>query len=567
MTDTPVFDKLAGELNTTERRELLERIGESVTVSDEPLRQEAEESGKVQFDEEYGKLSFVQKLLIFLRGLLTGKNRDELTQEVLLRDIRRFIVKTHPGFADFTRSQFTSRMHEYLQALRDATSLLREPIAKAVRQGKEEFVALFAGSEMGDIQERLNSETDPFQIADRLKVDDENQIRKEMDLAFEGVLAAISSDQRQSIYGDIKALSALLELCFFRFDEALQRFSNSTPHDERVCRFEDIRHHLLSLSDRLIHAQFPPSKNALQSVLLFHYQERLDESEFDLKSAMVQTMSRANTALSAIRTFNRDVPIVSFLRVLTEDVNYSPSKPAGGEDWFVLYKGFWRKRLDERHRYFVRETRRRKLAADALTFLETSEFSHLPFYRNDVLHEKTIACHSFSLMFLLSFHERIFLPKMNRPLRILHINGDFYKEDNRVVFTDAYDGLGKIGEKIQNLEASLSPVGELGKRVNEIRKEPLNTRTRAVKTQKAIEEADKRARVIIEGAVTNLTLLAKVLLGILHGEVGGEYDTLSNLGDIAGRENRLIVKSWGQTLKWAEQALELLKRLLALETK
>ena len=51
---------------------------------------------------------------------------------------------------------------------------------------------------------------------------------------------------------------------------------------------------------------------------------------------------------------------------------------------------------------------------------------------------------------------------MNKALKILFINGNFYKKENRTSFTDAYNNMTTTYDKIHALDKSVSPEGDLG---------------------------------------------------------------------------------------------------------
>ena len=564
MAEASEFDRLVQELSPEERRELLGKIGDSVRHSSEPLREGEGAPERIRFEDEYHRLSFFKKLIILLRSLLSGLERDELVQELLLRDVRRQIEQAYPELLDFTEFQFTHHLETHLQTLKESTTFLREPLDKAVRREKEAFCAFHVGSELAGVQERFQKETDPVRIAEGLSTDDEVQIRKEMERASEGILAAISSDEKEQIYADYRALHSLCEFSFFRFDAALSCFSRGGP-TKHVCRFKDIRKPLLSLSAVLFQTQFPPSAGILESLFLFCYSEKLADTSSDIESLLTQSMQETENALSAIRRFNRKVPLLNVMRYITEDINYFPSRQSGGEDWFALLKSHWKRQTEQRFVAYTREARKQKLVAEALAFLGTEQLAALHNYADGAANAATTVRHATSLRFLMSFFKEIFMPKMNRPLRILLISGGFYREDNRVAFTEAYEGLGRVIAAIERLEALLSSSGEIGKRIEAVTLETTQAAARRNQIQVIVHEADNTARVIVEGVLTNLALLVKVIHGILYGEVGGEFDTLSNLSDVGGRENRLLIQSWEQALNWCEKVLRLARGMIDVE--
>ena len=564
MADSSIFDKLVKDLSSNERKELLQKISQSISVSVEPLSIE-EKSEDFDLQEEYQKFGLLRRIILTLKALFTGRSKESFVQELLLRDIKARIERTCPGFMDFKRHHFTEKMEKALLSLKNSIAVFREPLSLIMGEEKEEFIAFFAGSELEYTHIQLTTETSPFLISRELKTDDEAQIRQQIEKKFDEILSAIPVEEKERIYKDFRALHRLHDLCFLKFDDLLRRFMGTSTPSKRICRISDSEQHILALGDRLFGARLPPSKSMLKAIFLFNNQEKLEDPNCDLQPLLATPMMSAEQALSTIRNFNRSIPIVDILRYITEDVNYFPKQGGGGEDWFLLFKNFWRNRIETTYHVFMREVKRSALIEDARTFLEEIELHRLAYYRNNIHLEGTLVKHYHSLSFVCSFSKKIFGPKMNRSLRILHINGDFYKEENRIAFTDAYNGLGRIEERVSKLDKSLSSSGELATKIDEVMREPLPESMKKKRIQNIIHEADRQAREIIEGVISNLDTLMKVINGILYGEVGGEYDTLANLSVIGGRENNLIRVSWVNTLKQSGKARILLQNLFDLE--
>jgi hypothetical protein len=62
-----------------------------------------------------------------------------------------------------------------------------------------------------------------------------------------------------------------------------------------------------------------------------------------------------------------------------------------------------------------------------------------------------------------------------------------------------------------------------------------------------------------------INTLNLVISGILNGEPGARYDTLSNLNSVGGRSNRYLISSLERTVEYFSQGLDLLIELRDLE--
>ena len=211
--------------------------------------------------------------------------------------------------------------------------------------------------------------------------------------------------------------------------------------------------------------------------------------------------------------------------------------------------------------------KKKSLIDGSLQFLDEVDFPRLVYYRENALFHGTVVKHYYSLVFLLAFSRQIFQPKMHRELRILHISGDFYKEDNRIEFADAYNLLNRTEDLISGIDVELSPSGIMGSKIAEVLKAPYAARIKRDKVQDFIFKADQQAAETINTIIHYIKQLMRVLNGILYGEVAGEYDTITNLGQIAGRENQSIIAAWKRTFKCLEQVLFFIEQFTENESK
>ena len=93
----------------------------------------------------------------------------------------------------------------------------------------------------------------------------------------------------------------------------------------------------------------------------------------------------------------------------------------------------------------------------------------------------------------------------------------------------------------------------------------MNEKLELKNTQLIFNKIDSEARVILDDSFAHLQTLKLILNGILYSEMGGKYDTISNIGYIGGRENQPLLKDWEKILKVVTQGLEILNDIRAVE--
>ncbi|RKX79179.1 MAG: hypothetical protein DRP87_03925, partial [Spirochaetes bacterium] len=292
----------------------------------------------------------------------------------------------------------------------------------------------------------------------------------------------------------------------------------------------------------------------------------LEDDDFDLEEKLTRLYSDAQGAISQIRYWKRAVPFCQIAKYITGKINYHPEDRAGGEDWFALYIQFWKIRLERRFRTFSADRKKRELINEILSFIKLGKLPSMEYYCTGSRNDSDIQPrHEMSLGFLLGFLEQVFLPGMNKTLKLLLIDGDFYKDINREEFTDAYNNIYNISDQIKRIEFNISPAGEAGKAIENVRKELITPSLKRRKIQGIVRGVDSEAKKVIINAIENLKILENVLHGILYGEVGGRYDTISNLGYIGGRENKRVIEDFKRVLSKTIQTGEYLRSIYDLE--
>jgi len=565
MKEISVFDKLVSELSQSERQNMLERIESSVILSDEPVYEESQkEEGYVSLDSELLNLGLFKKIILLIQAVFTGKKAVDIIKERNLKAIARNIEERIPGLINYKQGRLSAKFHLRLTNLKEKMRQFTDVLDSIFSKNKSDFFAFMAGREMPQIQDRIFEETDPYKVADEREEINEKELYKELQIKLENIFYDISEEDRNIMYTYARRLSCIKALTYFPYERILSAFPQDASGATDVA-FVSVKDQLLELTDILTSLHYPPSKNLLENMYLFHYQNKLHQEEFNLEQELSKGLKEADQAVAELRAFNNDIPLIKIMKLMTEDLNYSPNQISGGEDWFALFKDFWEARIDKLFNRFSKDRKRQQLQKRVFDYLGSFELADLSRYRNGAWGEGLSVQYGLCMRFLVSFYERILLVEINRPLKILLIDGEFYKEENRSEYTDAYNGVMRIKDMVYTLDRKLSEKGELGQQIAEAQKEVGNSTLRKRKISAVLATADKEAELIIRKVLDNLNLLASVVNGILYGEVGGKYDTLSNLGYIGGRKNKQYMKDLDKALNTVNKAYELLSELFELE--
>jgi len=554
------FDNLVGGLNAEERKALLARILSSQKTTDfqEPVFVQEDGRQAVSPQEAYASLSLFQKILLALQSLFRGRKTEELLTERLLAQLRGRVSRSAPGLLDFHEERILGRLVDEVDELRAPLAYLRETVGEALKD--PQFLAYLADLELDPLPRRLWAETDPAAIYQEPACTEEAEIKSEALFRFERIVTHIPTEDRERVYRDAQAVEALAALAALRIEElAVQLSPNGSP-----TTFADAGRKLRPLCDRLAAVRLFPSPTAWQALHL-HARAAGGGSEApEEEQELSSFLGNAHAATSSVRDFLRRVPLVDVLKLLNGDLSYVPKPAAGGEKWYALFKDCWERRLQKRFASYARERRRHAWKEEAAAYCEIPRLTPAEHYAAARFGALYVPRYPDSLSFLRSFHDAVFVPRMERNLKLVYINGEFYKPDNRAAYTDSFDGFVEVCRRAVMLDGRLSPEGDLGKVAYAGVAETAGQEARTA-ARTALETADAEARKIVDDALRHMKQLSRILHGILYGEVGGEYDTLANLGSIGGRENKAIRAGVDAALRHLENAYKLLAEVKDLE--
>ena len=566
MPETSVFDRLVSDLSLAERRALLERVRASVVMSSEPLSVPRESEERYDVDRAYRGLHFFQKLFLFIKAFIKRKDPLYIVQDSLIDSLAKEVERSCPGIFSYRTLKFLPGFAEEIETLRESLSLFTEPLRKALGKEKRDFVAFLGGLEVPEIQEQLLAASDPrIHIERRGDPKDDLRLKRDMEMGVSEILQDIPREVRERIFNHARSVSYLNSLVFFPYSRILGKFKSGVSSGG--CAAEEIRPPLVELFDILSGFAAPPTLSLLEGLFIFNFQDRLESNQIDLGSELSEITRDAERCISQIRSFNRRIPLVKILKVITRNINYQPQPPKGGEDWFHLFRQFWEKRLEDAFQEFVFSRRSEELLRDAQNLLGGTTIPFLKYYRSGIWGEDVTVRFEVTAAFLRQFLLNVFHREMDTVVTIFLREGSFYKSQNKRELEDAFDVTASLAQRIQDADLTLSPDGAQGRIIAALKLEKTGIRDKQRKITAILGEADRDVNVIIRLGIDNLLILVNIIRGIIYGEVGGQYDSISNIGFIGGKENENLVMRLGTMLKKAEIGQRLLGDLYDLEVR
>jgi hypothetical protein len=248
--------------------------------------------------------------------------------------------------------------------------------------------------------------------------------------------------------------------------------------------------------------------------------------------------SRADQARAIIREFNRKVPLTWVIRCSTRDMTHAPREISGGEDWFMVYRDYWKRRVDSLFSDYAKSRRYKEMMNSFRDFLKGKSLRVLENAQADDVPDGFPLTGSFALSFLLTFYSVVFLPDINKILRPILIDGEFKLKENRIEFDECYNNLIKLEDEIRKLNREIAPTGDYGERYAQARQDMSALPVKRRKIQLVCDEASQDAGRIVEQAVFASRGMINLLGGVMGQETNARYGALGNLTKIAGKENQ-----------------------------
>jgi len=554
MATSSTFDSLVSTLSSTERREMLERIRAGIVFDEEPVERELEPA---ESDLEYAYLTMGmwQKLLVLLRMLFGGLSKEEAVEEHLMRSLARRLRSEAANFVDVTSGQFLPDFKAEIARLKSAAGFFGGPVGRIRSAGLDSFYSFVLGLESPDIRDELLVYTDPFILSTRMEDADEHILRREAEGRFAELMGSIPSWVRNSMQTNAAFLESLSALTEFDFGEMLSCFEAvGGENDDERCEVDHLRVPLQNLGRILKGLAPPPSAAFLEALVLFDGD--LGRADQDLESVLNERTAGVQRRLDVVRGFARRVPFFDIVRYAAGDLSYRLPTPATGQGWKSRVERFWSRRMESFFQLYSFERKKEDLLAQARELIDDSEVrspAHYPARPG-----RRNGTHATSIALLQALLHKVRDGGYGATLKTLFVQGAFYKEENRAEFNEYYGELEDLLNAVGAFSVRIGDGGDLQASVKEARREDGDVET-------ALDRVDEAADRLVHRGVETLHGLSEVLRGVLYGEVGGRYDTLSNLDEVAGRDNKAFRARLDDVLSFVKSAASVLSSMYDVE--
>lgn len=583
MTDTSTFDRLVAELTNEERRLMLERIESGIEIR-EATPPQREEFAPVDLDEEFRTFPLWRRFWIWIRSMFAGTSRYELMRRDEMQRLLSEAEREAPQLVRARDRRVTQAFLGEVELLRKSSRYFSSALSHALGRRKPEFFALLAGIEIPELRERLIRETDPFHLAEGEENPGHHRIKQHAVQNLDEATTVVPGPAAERLEEHARALASLYALSEFDFgrfhvwrEESYENegrpdlasgeegaAGSGLPHEsDEGPKIEEIGESITELAgvlQSLASSRF--STRLLETLWIFLSEDAVTKPAEEVDQ-LQEAVERGKRHVEAIFESAERLPLDKLAKYVNGDVNYRIPATVGPDSWKELVRNYWNTRIDRQITIFRIEQEIREVASGASEVLGGVP---RPFSGYSEHSRIGRGLHALSLGVCEQIANTLYPQRLQRPLYRLLIDGEFYKQENREEYDAAYTVLNALAGRIEEIRKLLAPEGE----VERATREAQNSKSYSERSEK-IEQATKplhdQAKSIVRETHSALKSVSQILYGILYGEVGGRYDTLSNLGEIGGREHDSLMRQFDNVLNISNSLAETLDSLLQAEEK
>jgi hypothetical protein len=560
------FDRLVLTLKKSEREDLLERIFQNSDLSKEPLYTKTAESPK-KADDEFSKLPFFLRIWYVIVGFIFGKPPVKAYENSLIAKVGREINLVSPGYYNYAQGLLLPDMHEKLVGLKNAVRFFYDALDFSVNKDRGAFYAFMASYEMPEIHQQLFKMSNPEEFS-KSHTDMTPEMLKQMALEmYAENLTTMTDFQRESMYQNVRSLICLKELAGFLYDRLIINFQNEAALHGNVCPAALAKGQLAGLNNILFSLKEVPSLPLLSTLFIFSQREAFEQKNEKINYELQKLLAQTEKSLAVIRDFNKSVPLTLILRCINKDMSYEPSELPGGEDWFIIFRNYWKEKIEESYDKYLTDLKREEINRIFALFFDGMEMIDIENTLSAARDETLSLDNTLLFSFFLTFYKKIFLTEMNQVLRPILIDGEFLKKENRLDFTESYNELIKMEDAINNLVRKVAPGGDYGNRYKQLRTDVVSPVVRHRKMQVLTEEVNAESYEIAWKAKSAIELMNSIIHGILYPVEGSKYASLANISTILGKANSDFMVALNETSKKLVLAVELVNNIMDVEGK
>lgn len=531
------FERLVISLESEERHDLLRQLADLSEIQQEEIRatQEShisEDSYGAPQERHFQEQPFYVRLWFTLVSFFMSSSPTIVWSNHLVTALGQELGRHFSSYIAVKQHSYINETFVALSNLQKVQSFFQR-LLNAYEGDKGGLYVVVASLMMKESNEKLAKLANPF--GESWKNEQKKDLRmarlREIDAAFQ----SLPDDGRTRMYLAAQAIEWMRRFCSLPIERMMIRFG-ATQNIARSCLIESLTDEMRQVTNVLAGAKRIPLL-LLEGMYLFSVQDEIGNAKFDLENECKAFVKEATSQLVTIKQFKAAVPVADFVRFSLRDVSWRPEPVEGGEDWFMLYKNAWKRQFEEKWIDWNRLYRRSMLEARMRAYLDVPDLPELLYHPWESVWMPLTLRRELTFRFLRGLFPEFYTTYLMRPLKILLIEGDFYRRENLAEYTDAFSVLEHQAQVNEEFEARLSTRGDFGEGFAFVQKEKMATVKGKARLENLMIGVESELGVIIGRVQSAIRSVDMILGGVLGVVRGAPYETLVNMASIQGKFN------------------------------
>ena len=157
-----VFDRLVKDLSNEDRLKMIEKIEQNIHVDQDPIDIHVENEATSTLEEQYSALSWLEKLVIFIKTLFLKKDKYELTKKHMLSAVSKRVCYMNSQYFNVKNESVSPEFFTLVSDLAKSLVYIKKPLAECFNNDKMMFYLLLGKLEFPEVHNMLENGLDPW---------------------------------------------------------------------------------------------------------------------------------------------------------------------------------------------------------------------------------------------------------------------------------------------------------------------------------------------------------------------------------------------------------------------
>jgi hypothetical protein len=591
MLEKTKLEEISSELPEAERRELLARIHRSMgreTRGEYRRIELKQEEREHLLAEEIQSLTVWTRLVLWLKGLFSGKSRRDLFVDLKIKQIKRSIRHRSSGLTGFETRDLSSKFARHLYDLYHAAYPLRGLIQAfhADQEFRSRAVIHLFDNSLPEAKRSLEDFV-PMEEMERVYHDTGNveEVQKRLLGSYSDYLKRVPDKLVRQIEEGIKPLVYLRNLVLFPYARLFRHFnyqpSAGIPEDKYPLFTNAPAMLMLEQLERLWHAASLATELGgdwfcHEELLAFYLHEELraDEEEgevvdLDNEEELAELTSALGKLVESARDFLKRVPLLELLRYFRKDPYYKLVFAVPRFRAKPVFVAALRARILDQLQNRIVHVQKRVIEARIKEIFKSNKLYEMFYYVETpsfdyAALEMPYFSYTKSLKIMYNYLSKIYKGHIQETLQVVNT---YMVSGNRIFQTRLNQhaaGLEELEAKIVLFDRSFAPDEDDGKILLRLRHRLATDLNQQRQFRAFVQQKDKEARALINQAMEYLAGIKQVYEDLLASPMESVKSALKTLHFYKGK-NQTLASILNVVMELISNFQELIIQLVALE--